>query len=470
MRLLMAIANFPENLQKLIQLGFLERRFQEALSAEMGYRDICEKKPFATQIGQSLTETRYGRIGPKLTPIDPTTNNNLDSGLTTGKTWQVEQYTYNLNQYGDRIEPDLNIVADTTALASQFMVNVENLAYSAKLSLEIKARDALLDGYLRGQSRITETLLAPSNTIKVDDIRGLNEVWVANAQNFVPANKGPGFVPVSPTNPLAITIGTGPGAIANEVVGFVADSPNVSTAESVGGISGTLTLLNPVPVEIGTLGTPVISAFAPRIIRPNGRASTFNLTTGDTLSLSSIRAAVTYLSLNAIPRMNDGYYHCIMDAGSQEQLYSDPEFQFLYRGTQFSSDTYKNYTLVPGLGVKFIIVNTTPQQTLTNSNDTVIDVRRPFICGRSVIKECYYQGMNAIEKEEFRSPLIDVKVIDQIRFITRDPIDRLGQAISQAYSFIGDWVTPTDITINGTVIPTAGNAYTRRGVFIETIG
>ena len=78
----MGIQNFPAALQPIIQQGFLEREFEAALHSRLGYRMCADRQDFAVGIGETLTKTRAG-LKPSVTiPSVPSTNTNLDNGLT----------------------------------------------------------------------------------------------------------------------------------------------------------------------------------------------------------------------------------------------------------------------------------------------------------------------------------------------------------------------------------------------------
>ena len=87
----MAINNFPTSLQPIIQQGFLEREFQQALRSKLGYRACADRVSIAVGIGETLTKTRAGLKPTVTTPLVPSTNTNFDNGLTP-TTWGVEQY------------------------------------------------------------------------------------------------------------------------------------------------------------------------------------------------------------------------------------------------------------------------------------------------------------------------------------------------------------------------------------------
>ena len=56
----MSIANFPAALQPIIQLGYLEREFEQALRSKLGYRAVADRMSFSVGIGETLTKTRAG--------------------------------------------------------------------------------------------------------------------------------------------------------------------------------------------------------------------------------------------------------------------------------------------------------------------------------------------------------------------------------------------------------------------------
>src|SRR5271168_3101029 len=116
----MPIQNFPAALQPIIQQGFLEREFQQALTSRLGYRACADREEFAVGIGETLTKTRAGLRPAVTTPLVAATNTNLDNGLTPGS-WNVEQFTLTLNHYAATM--DLNMVTSRVGIASLFLNN-----------------------------------------------------------------------------------------------------------------------------------------------------------------------------------------------------------------------------------------------------------------------------------------------------------------------------------------------------------
>lgn len=444
----------PSNLAIAVQQGMLEKRFEKALKAQLGYRASADRVLFPGQIGTTITRTRPGRLNPVTTPMNPATNVPLTNGLTAGN-YEVEQYTTTVQGWAGSVPP-LNLIDDETAIASIFLQNAENLGEQVFRSLDQLVLNTYQDAYLSGNTHVNATLGAPGATVSVDDIRGFQTVMV----NGVP-------VPVSVTNTMPVQFNDG-GVITTYLLqGATADLVNVSTALSVGGISGTLTFTTSVSIANGTTGNAVVGNFAPLIVRPNGRATTLDLTSGDVFTLATIRSACTILANNNVPKIN-GFYNCYIDPTSKEQLFADPEFQLLYRGTQLDkTNVYNNLTLVTGLSVRFIETNQAPQETTPSG----LVVHRPLFVGAGAIIEDYFKkGMSAILKDSQGShpSLFDIRTVQDVMMITRGQIDQLAQFIDQAWFYAAGWTAPTDSTVTPATIKTASNAYYKRAVFAET--
>ena len=56
----MPIQNFPTALQPIIQQGFLEREFDQALRSKLGYRACADRVTVSVGIGETVTKTRAG--------------------------------------------------------------------------------------------------------------------------------------------------------------------------------------------------------------------------------------------------------------------------------------------------------------------------------------------------------------------------------------------------------------------------
>ena len=440
----MGIQNFPAALQPIIQQGFLEREFQQAMQSRLGYRAVADREDIPVGIGETLTKTRVGLKPSITTPIAPALNTNLDNGLTS-TTWGVEQYTLSINHYA--ATTDLNMVTSRVGIASQFLQNAFVNGEQAARSLDELARNALFNAYFGGNTRVRVTLASAGPTMTVDDIRGFQTV----ISNGVP-------LPVSSTNTLLVTVG----ADAYTLVGAAADVTNVSTTPN--GVSGVLTFSSNVTVADGTSGNPVQAANASVILRPNARTTTGQIIATDTLAMANLLDAVAKLRLNAVPEI-DGVYNCYLDPVSARQLFSDQDFQRLFTGATSANQVFKSGMINDFLGLRFM--PTTEAYVQPHPTIAGAFIRRPIVCGQGALIEGDFAGMAESDVAPADSL---ISVIDGVAMVTREPIDRLQQIIAQSWYWIGGFCTPSDISTNPSTVPTATNATFKRAVMIEHVG
>jgi hypothetical protein len=442
----MGIQNFPPALQPIIQQGFLDREFQQALRSRLGYRACADREDIAVGIGETLTKTRAGLKPSVTTPIAPALNTNLDNGLTpTG--WGVEQYTITLNHYA--ATTDLNMVTSRVGIGNQFLQNAYVNGEQAARSLDELARNALFAPYFGGNTRVRVGLSSAAPTLAVDDVRGFQTVFVNGVQ-----------VPVSGSNPMTVTVGSD----VYTLVAVAADASNASTAP--GGISGVLTFSGNVTTADGAAGNAVQAATASVIVRPNSRGTTAQLAAGDTLMMANILDGVAALRQNAVPDM-DGAYNCYLDPVSARQLFADPDFQRLFIGLTSANEVFKPGAGVVNefLGVRFVLTTEAyvqPHPVLAGSY-----VRRPILVGRGALIEGDFAGMAA---DDVAPRDAIVSILDGVAMVTREPIDRLSQIIAQSWYWIGGFAAPSDTTTTSLTIPTATNANYKRAVMIEHLG
>jgi hypothetical protein len=440
----MGIQNFPTALQPIIQQGFLEREFEQALVSRLGYRACADREEIAVGIGETLTKTRAGLKPTVTVPLAAATNTNLDNGLTPGN-WGVEQYTITINHYA--ATADLNMVTNRVGIASQFLQNAYANGEQAARSLDELARNALYSAYFGGNTRVRLTLASSGTSVAVDDLRGFLSAFVNGVQ-----------LPVSVSNPLTVTIG----ADVYTAVGTTPDATNVST--TWGGASGVLTLSGSVSISDGTAGNTVISATASSIMRPSGRGNASLLTSSDTLTMSCLLDSVARLRVNAIPEI-DGAYNCYLDPVSARQLFSDPDFKQLFQGATSVNQVFRKGMTNDFLGLRFMpTTEIFVQQHPTLPN---VMIRRPIICGAGALIEGDFAGMATSDVAPSDSI---VSVVDGIAMVTREPIDRLQQIIAQSWYWIGGYCAPSDTTTNSATVPTATNGSYKRAVMVEHVG
>jgi hypothetical protein len=440
----MGIQNFPASLQPIIQQGFLEREFSQALRSRLGYRACADRVKVAVGIGETLTKTRAGLKPSITTPLAPAANTNFDNGLSP-TTWGVEQYTITINHYA--ATTDLNVVTQRVGIASQFLQNAYVNGEQAARSLDELGRNALFGAYMGGNTRIRTGLSTASPTVSVDDVRGFQFVFVNGVQQGV-----------STSTPMTVTIGTN----AYTLAAVALDPINVSTAPN--GMSGTLTLSGNVSVSDGTLGSTVMAANGATIVRPSQRSNTSLISASDTLTMANLLDAVAKLRLNAVPEI-EGAYNCYLDPVSSRQLFADPDFKQLFQGATSANQVFKKGMTNDFLGLRFVPTTEAfvqPHPTLSG-----LMVRRPVICGQGALIEGDFAGMAAMDVAPADAI---VTMIDGIAMVTREAIDRLQQIIAQSWYWIGGFCAPSDTTTNPTTVPTATNAAYKRAVIVEHIG
>jgi hypothetical protein len=440
----MGIQNFPVSLQPIIQQGFLEREFAQALRSRLGYRACADRVDVAVGIGETLTKTRAGLKPSVTTPLAPAANTNFDNGLSP-TIWGVEQYTITINLYA--ATTDLNVVTERVGIASQFLQNAYVNGEQAARSLDELSRNALFGAYLGGNTRISATLTSAGPTVSVDDIRGFLAIFVNGVQR-----------PVSNSTPMTVTIGSN----TYSLVAVTIDAANVSTAP--GGQSGTLTLSSDVPVSDGTAANTVSAASGSTIVRPSQRGNTSLITASDTLTMANLLDAVAKLRLNAVPEI-DGAYNCYLDPVSSRQLFADPDFKQLFQGATSANQVFKKGMTNDFLGIRFVPTTEAfvqPHPTLPG-----LMIRRPMICGQGALIEGDFAGMATTDVAPADSI---ITIVDGIAMVTREAIDRLQQIIAQSWYWIGGFCAPSDTTTNPTTVPTATNASYKRAVIVEHVG
>ncbi len=440
----MGIQNFPPALQPIIQQGFLEREFEQALRSRLGYRAIADREEIAVGIGETLTKTRAGLKPSVTTPLAPAANNNFDNGLSP-TTWSVEQYTITINHYA--ATTDLNMVTSRVGIASQFLQNAYVNGEQAARSLDELARNALFNSYFGGNTRVRVTLGSAGPAVAVDDVRGFFTGYVNGVQQ-----------PISSANPLTVTVGVNPYTL----IGTAVDAENFSSAPN--GVSGVLTFATSVAVADATAGNSAVAANAPAIIRPAARGNAGALTASDTLTMSNLLDGVSTLRLNAVPEV-DGVYNCYLDPVSARQLFADPDFKQLFQGATSANHVFRRGMVNQFLGLRFIPTT----EAFVQSHPTLagLMIRRPIICGQGALIEGDFAGMAADDVAPKDSI---VNIVDGIAMVTREPLDRLQQIIAQSWYWIGGFCTPSDTTTNPTTLATGTNATYKRAVMIEHIG
>ena len=474
----MALNDLPSAIQSVIQTGFLERKFNQALRAKLGFRAIADREPFGAGIGESITKTRTGLLAAVTSPMAPAAVTDITSGLTN-QNYAVEQYTLGVAQYAAPMM--LNVATARVAIDDLFLRNAYTLGEQAYRSVDTLAQRALYDMYMGGNTRVTTTLGSAGTAVHVDDVRGF----------FMTLNSQGVPVAVSSSNTLAVTVGsdtyTLTGVVADGTapttvnpwmsnLSFSGSSSNSSTAP--GGYSGTLTFSGNVTVADATAYNAVTASVAPVVLRPSlassnvMAATTYGISSANDinngkLTMQMILQAKATMSANGVPPVAAaGNYVLYADPLQMTGLYQDPAFQFFFRGKPESPE-YRRGLIAELLGVAIVESNLNPVQT--NLAGTVGgNVRRAVLCGQGALVEGVftregYAAANGVDDGELTT------VVDDIAHVTREPIDALKQVVTQSWSYIGGFVAPTDTTTNPNTIPTASNAALKRAIILESL-
>ena len=451
----MPLNNLPASIQSVIQQNFLERAFEDALRADIGFRSIADPEDFTAGVGETITKTRTGLLPAVTTPMSPAANTDITSGLTA-QNYGVEQYTLSVAQYPGMMQ--LNIATAKVAIDNLFLKNAATLGEQAYRSVDTLAQMALYKGYLGGNTFVRTTLGAAGVTINVDDISGFQYTWNSEGQ----------VVAVSSGNPVNVQVG----ADVYSLTGVAADGTNVSV--SPGGVSGTLTFSTSVTIADGTAQNAVVSAVAPWVERPMDASTntvpassvwgiTSSLFNGGKLSMQQLLQAKAQLKSNGVkPVRETGMYNFYGSPKQVVGLFNDPDFKLLFRG-QPKTEEFRRGIVADILGVQLIETNLNPAATFGSNK-----VQYGALCGEGALIEGKFTA-NAYA-ETAGVPADDlITVVDGIAHITREPIDALKQVVTQSWSYIGGFAVPSDITTNPNTIPTASNSAFKRAVILQSL-
>jgi hypothetical protein len=413
-------STLPAALTAVMQNGMLDRVFQDALLPEFLFAALGGNEPWSGGMGDTVTKTRRGLLAPAVTPItgsDP-----------SAATYGIEQWSVTMDQYGNAV--DTNLLQSSMTLASKYLEDVQALATNAGQSLNQIARNKLYKAYAGGRTWATAAATTDTS-IAVASVDGFTSVMV----NGVPTA-------VSASNPLTVTIA----GVANTVTG---------TSVATG--AGTLTLGT---TRIDVAGDTVVAANAPVSYRPNARGSAYDIISTDLATFSTFRSAVTRLRKMNVPTVG-GYYVAHIPPDTEAQLFADADFKQALQG-RVDSPVYTNLSIGRFGGIDWVRNNECP----TVLSTTGVTVQRPLVLGDGAVTNDPFSEMGnltaGVEGEPSAIRMIGPADGVQVALITREPQDRLQQNVSTAWSWVGDFGVPSDVTAAG-----SDAARYKRGVVIE---
>lgn len=462
------IVNPNSGLQIAYQQNFLARFFEEGLDSEMAFRRDAKQELIPIGAGESITKTRMGRTPPKPTALNPQNVTGLDNGLNYS-TPSLEQYVYNVNEYGDAKQVDL--VSEQAGIANQLQAFAKTNGVEAAQSVERVAKKTWFAAYNTGNTWIRNGAMGmvdpTTSRVYVDDIRGFQFAPVAGKMQ-----------PVASDNVLLVNEYAFNGGVSQQftVVAAVPTQPTVSVypssvaGESSDGISGYLDI-SPAANSLPVGGDALVSALATPVLRPNGKRGTNQLTAEDQLTLQLIKNGQAILQSNGVPKHRDGAYHLYYDYQSESELFVDQQF-IMMSASRIADPEDQNGQIFTLFGIKYIPTTEAYLQDMVEAAGMQpsdgAQVHRVLITGAGGLCQGNFTGLEQYaNRPALGSSPSNIFLVDNIAHIIRAPIDNMGRQVSLAWLAIFAMVCPTDLTTTPAIIPTANNAAFKRAIVIE---
>lgn len=454
------LQGFAPEIAALIQQNTLQRTFLDAIYPKLLYRAEATPERWEANVGEVKIFTRAGKMPVNVKPLpvgqDP-----------TPKSYATEQFKCEAAQYGDRLQT--HMPTSRAMIQSKFLLDTQKLGENAGETINRLVRNRLFNTYLAGDT-VTVTAATTSQTLlRVASLNGFLE-RVLNGQ----------LTTVSPGAPLAIELGAT--NIANTVIAALPDNPT----EPFG--PGTLYLGTPLSGNLAARSR-VRTLQRSRIVRVGGAATVDNLTASSFLTMDAIISAVQLMRSQGVPPHSDGKYHVHLATDAVTQIFRDPDWKALNHPAP-TTGPYAEIALGQTLASIFYENSENPNQTNSGvligtgvnarasteigaevTNESNVPVARTLITGGGAIYEEY------IPEEEYGTPAGYTGKVgnfavsangaavntDRIRYILRAPLDMLQQIVDQAWSWSGDFATPSDLL-------TGNGARFKRAIVIEHAG
>lgn len=482
------IADFPVQLQPMIQQGYLETSFEDYLDGNMGYWVSADQDIFVEEYqknrGVTITRTRPGLKAPVVVPTNNTAAQTPPNDGVTPSDFSIEQYTFSPFELTDGI--DLDLIGTNWSIVNRFEHQVKSNYHEAVQSVDLLARDTYIASYAAAHTIFTASAGSGTGlTIHVDDIRGFRTVITVG-----PSSTYGVLTPVSPSVPLPSFIypgGVFSAGYATNVTAAVADVSNISKYVPAGvnspygspgaptnargnGVSGTLTIDSSHGHNIG-VNDVIVAGDAPTNIFAGG-VMHFSELSGISGGLTSanILDATNVLDNNAVPhaRNRDGSeegtfcLHCAPNV--MRSLYNDSDFKQANQ-TLGQSDIYLRGRISEYLGVTFLPNTNAPKIALTPYGGSGY-ANLSFVTGHGAIVDAWYQGLEDWAMNEFNPAYVFLQ--EGIAEILMPAYaDRQGRQMHIDFLTIRDMVAPTDVT-RSSVVLTGNGARRARAVPIWT--
>lgn len=471
----MPIDSVPAVQSIIEQTGLLERAFYNPLDAKLAYSRLADDEIFPNGIGETLTKTKPALfpLAAALTSLNPSSNTGIDNGLTDVY-YPFEQFQLPINEYA--LSTTVNIMQDRTLIQKIFLQNYVQLGEHAGRTIDGLCSQFVHQAYDAGNTFAT-VAVSSGTTLTVDNINGFDTSYSATNSPGLP-------VATSGSVPSQISVYNGTtGALKGvlTVTAATASGTNTSTAfigSGAAGVaygrSGTLTTSATIGISI-VVGDQILASDGAYVQRPNLKSSRFQLAATDTLTLAQIAGAVAKLRARNVPTLpGTDNYLCIIDPIIWPQLLSDTAFNYATMG-QMGEGYFKTSIVNRTLGVEFINSNLVPRYYTSNGGATPVNnaagvfARHAVVGGMGLLIKGTFQGSLDAARQANTMQNGDIKLIHdaKISLITRGPVDRLQEFVTQTWRWVGGFVVPTDVTSTPLVIPTTDYSRSKRAVVIE---
>jgi hypothetical protein len=468
----MALDNLPAVQSIIEQTGLLERAFYDPIDAMEAYNRLADEEMFPNGIGETLTKSRPALypLSAGLTALNPASNTNtIDNGLSD-QFYAFEQFQVSIAEYA--LSTSVNILQDATLIKKIFLQNYKQLGENAGRTLDGLAAVNVHTAYDSGNTFAT-VAVSSGNTITVDNINGFDTVFQTTGSPGLPVATGTGGVNAS----ISVYNGTTGALKGTFLISAAAPNTNTATGNIVGqavyGRSGTLTTTTTIAISI-VVGDQIVASDGAYVQRPNSKNNRYQLAATDVLTLSQVAQAVAKLRARNVPPLPNGNYLAIIDPILWPQLLADTAFNYATMG-QMGEGFFKTSIVNRMLGVEFINSNLVPRFPTLNggaspaNNAANVYARHCVVGGMGLVIRAHFQG--AIDAARFSNSMqgSDIRLVEdgKISLITRQPVDRLQEWVTQTWRWVGGLVAPTDVTSTPLVIPTTDYCRYKRAVVIE---
>lgn len=460
--------SLPADVADIIQQGFLDKTFLEALKPKVLFRSEATREEIQAEAGTSITKTRDGLPVPRVVATTP-------GNPTPEMTYSKEQWTVTPAWWTSKKTTRLQNAAVTAV--NLFLRDARKLAEHAGLSIDRVARNRLFAAYCGGDTLSVASAASGQATMKVASLSGFR--FAQNANGVLGA--------VSASNAVSVTVTDGTNTETKSVVSAVPDDADFPDGPGLLTFSANL-------ASTFAARTRCFAATRPYIARP-ASGSIDAMTSGSVLTYDMLLAARRVLKENNVPTFSDGTYHMHIDPVHVEHMLKDTSLKQFLQG-QPDNQAVQLGVISRLAGVTFMDNNDCPKISSVQggtlnmvgsalqskeiaaevANNTGVPIRRSILLGADALIEAFVPWQRAKSASQGREGsfgydggFIDNSgaynaMLEGIHLHIRPPLDEHGYEITQAYDLTADWVPPLDGTA------TSSSALYKRAAVFETAG